>query len=817
MTTATSPDGEAIDLAIAGMRCANCANTVERALAGVPGVAAATVNFASESARVRPRAPDAVGRGELVAAVEAAGFGVLAGEAGDATEALARDAELRVQRRRVLVGAAATVPLLVIGMGRDFGLLGGWADAPWVPWLLLALAVPVLGYTGAPHLRGAVHALRAGAANMDVLIALGAGVAFLASVPTVVALSLGSPALGHHVYFETAAAIVTLVGLGRWIEARARGHTGAAIRALLALRPATARVRRGGEELEVPAASVRLRDVVIVGPGAAIPVDGRVLAGASSVDESMLTGESRPVPRGVGDTVLGATVNGDGALEVEATRVGAATALAQIIRLVREAQSSKAPVQRLVDCVAAMFVPVVLAIAALSFAAWTALAGPGEALLRAVAVLVIACPCALGLATPTAIVVATGAAARRGILFKNVAALERAQALRTVVLDKTGTLTQGRPVLGALLLPPGGDPEALLRLAAAAEAHSEHPLGKAIVAAARARGLELPPASAHRAVGGHGLRATIAGAELRVGSERWIRAGGVDTAPLAALAVDLSAGTAEHATSVNLSAGTAEHATAVDLSAGTARPGPRLHTFAAHAPGTPQTLVWVARDGALLGALALADGLRPEAAEVVTGLRRDGLRVVMLTGDHRRVALAVAAQAGIAAEDVLAEVLPGDKADAITTLRADGPVAMVGDGINDAPALVRADVGVAIGAGTDVAIQAADVTLMRSDLRALPEALALSRRTVGVIRQNLLWASVYNLVLIPVAAGVLHPVAAAPALVRSLHPALAALAMALSSLTVVLNSLRLRRDRMVSAACSTTGSGAGPARRAAAA
>jgi len=783
MSDAAQSDPETLELAIAGLRCANCAVTLEKALLGVPGVAGAAVNFASETARVQ-LADATVGRGALVAAVEAAGYGVIAGEAGDEGEQLAREAELRAQTRRVLVGGALGLPLLVLGMGRDFALLGAWADAPWLLWLMLALCLPVLGYTGAPHLRGAAHALRAGAANMDVLIVLGAGVAFLASLPTVVALSLGSHAFGHHVYFETAAAIVALVGLGRLLETRARGQAGAAIRALLALRPATAIVRRDGEEREVPAASVKVRERVIVRPGAAIPVDGRVVAGASSVDESMLTGESRPVDKAVGDPVTGATINGDGALEVEATRVGAATALAQIVRLVREAQGSKAPVQRLVDRVAAVFVPVVLVLAALTFTAWAVLAGPAEALLRAVAVLVIACPCALGLATPTAIVVGTGAAARRGVLFKNMVALERAHALRTVVLDKTGTLTRGRPTLGALLPAPGHDPRALLRLAAAAEAHSEHPLGKAIVAAARDLQLELPAVTQHRAVGGHGLRAEQGGAVLLVGSERWLRANAVDTAPLTALAADLSAGTSTLPTT-DLSPGTSS----TNLSPETAT----LWRLPGHVAHAPQTLVWVAHGGALIGALALADSLRPEAAEVIAALRRGGLRVVMLTGDHRPVAHAIAAEAGIHAADVIAEVLPGDKARAVDELRAGGPVAMVGDGINDAPALARADVGVAIGAGTDVAIHAADVTLMRSDLRALPEALALSRRTVGVIRQNLLWASIYNLVLIPVAAGALYPIAGAPAVLRSLHPALAALAMALSSLTVVLNSLRLRR------------------------
>jgi Cu+-exporting ATPase len=803
-----APDDLDLELALAGLRCANCAGTVERALAGVPGVAAATVNFASESARVRLQAPGATTRGELVAAVEAAGYSVIAGsEGGDEAEALARAAELAQQRRRVTIGVSFTAPLIVLGMGRDFDLLGAWAAAPWVLWLMLALCLPVLLVTGAPHLRGALHAMKARAANMDVLISLGAGVAFLASLPVVVAASFGSHAFGHHVYFETSAAIITLVGVGRLLETRARGQAGAAIRALLALRPATARVRRNNEVLEVPAAEVKLREVVLVAPGAAIPVDGTIVAGSSEIDESMLTGESRPVAKTLGDPVTGATLNGDGALEVQATRVGAATALAQIVRLVRAAQGSKAPVQRLVDQVAAVFVPIVLVLATLTFLAWWLLTdlGVGAALLRAIAVLVIACPCALGLATPTAIVVGTGAAARRGVLFKNMAALERAQALRTIVLDKTGTLTRGRPTLGALLTAPGVDPRELLRLAAAAEQRSEHPLGKAIVHAAHAANLPLPASEQHRAVGGHGLRARIAGAELLVGSERWLTQSGVDTTPLAALAASLSEGTATTSTPIdlsqetanlshgtpttNLSHGTPTAATPTNLSQGT----PTLFTLPGATLGVPQTLVWVAQDGALQGLLALADALRPEAAAAVAELRRAGLRVVMLTGDHRRVAVAIAAQAGIPAADVIAQVLPADKAAAIAELQQSGPVGMVGDGINDAPALARADVGVAMGAGADVAIHAADITLMRSDLRGLPEALLLSRRTLAVVRQNLLWASIYNLVLIPVAAGALHPIAAAPAFLRSLHPALAALAMALSSLTVVLNSLRLRR------------------------
>jgi Cu+-exporting ATPase len=866
VSTATPRDLPAIDLTIAGMRCAGCAGRIERALAKLPGVAAAAVNFAGETARVELSRP--VERRALVAVVEAEGFHVLADERA---EAAARAAEAAAQARRVAVGLAGAAPLLVLGMGRDLGLLGAWAYAPWVLALMLALALPVLFYTGAPHLRGAAAALRARAANMDVLIVLGAGVAFLASLPVVAARLLGRPGFGHHVYFETAAAIVALVAVGRLLETRARGQTGAALRALLALRPVTARVRRDGEERDVPAAEVRVGEVVVVRPGAAIPVDGRVLAGRSSVDEGLLTGESRPVDKGPGDPVTAATVNGEGALEVEATRVGAATALAQIVRLVQRAQASKAPVQRLVDRVAAVFVPVVLGIAAATFAAWVALVDLESALLRAVAVLVIACPCALGLATPTAIVVATGAAARRGILFKDSAALERSASLRTVVLDKTGTLTRGRPVLTGLAPAAGLAPAELLRAAAAAEQASEHPLGRAVVAAARAAGLALPPVHAARAAAGRGLRASLApGDDLRVGTAAFLTDAGVDPTPLAPLAVALAAGAARRDAVVpppatdrtdlspetdrtdlsprtapndlppgtdrtdlsprtapnDLSPRTAPNAlpprtapndlspetdrdslyprtapnalsprTAPnDLPPGTSPPAPASpRPSDLSAPLPPQTVVWVARGGRLLGLLALADAARPEAADAVAELRRRGLRVVIATGDQRDVAEAVAGEVGVPAADVRAGVLPADKAAIVGELQAAGAVAMVGDGINDAPALARADLGVALGGGADVAVHAADVTLVRDDLRALPEALGRARRAVRVIRQNLAWASIYNLVLIPVAAGALYPVAAAPAPLRALDPALAALAMALSSLTVVLNSLRLRR------------------------
>ncbi|MDC0719517.1 heavy metal translocating P-type ATPase [Nannocystis bainbridge] len=757
--------GESIDLALTGMRCANCAQTIERALAQVPGVSAAQVNFASETASVALATTTPASRGALVAAVEAAGFGVIAG--ADATdlsvETAARAAELRASWRRFMVGAVCTAPLMAISMARDFGVIG---DRPWLLWLLLALTLPVLAYTGGPHFRGAARALRAGRANMDVLVALGAGVAFVASVPVVLA-----PASGHHVYFETAAAIVTLVALGRLLEARARGRAGEALRSLLELRPRKARVIRDEVEVELPAEAVKVRDVVVVRPGEAIPVDGRVIAGESAVDESVLTGESLPVAKEVGDAVAGGTINGPGLLRLTATRVGAATALSQIVRLVRAAQASKAPVQALVDKIAGVFVPIVVGLALLTFGAWLLVSSHGaeHALMRAVAVLVIACPCALGLATPTAIVVATGAAARRGLLFKNSAALEAVRAVRVVVFDKTGTLTLGRPQLQAITPAPGVDEDELLTLAAAAEQGSEHPLGRAIVAAAKARGASLTSPTGVRAIGGRGLRALVGDAEVWIGTRAWLTAQGVamDLAEEPPVSWDMSSGT-----------GDKEHV-APGMSVKTADAG--------------HTRVYVARDGRYLGAIALADAPRPEAREVVAALRGQGLRVALLTGDRRGTGLAIAAAVGIDAADVYAEVLPADKVATVVALQRTGPVAMVGDGVNDAPALVQADVGVAIGSGTDVAVDAADVTLLRSDLRGLLDALAIGKATVRTIRRNLFWASAYNLVLIPVAAGALYPLSSLPTWLRALDPALAAGAMALSSVTVVVSSLALRR------------------------
>jgi Cu+-exporting ATPase len=652
-------------------------------------------------------------------------------------------------------------------MGRDFGLLGTWSHGAWFSWLLMVLATPVQLYVGWDFYVGGWKALRNGTANMDVLVALGSSAAYFYSVPVLVALTMGSTALGEHVYFETAAVILTLIKLGKLLEARAKGETGEAIRRLMGLRPRTARVARGGSEVEVHVDDVQVDDIVVVRPGETVPVDGVVVSGRSAVDESMLTGESLPVDKEPGNLVVGASINREGMIRVQATRVGAGTALARIIRMVQDAQGSKAPIQRLADRVAGVFVPVVLLVALGTLLVWWLAVGAGftPALVRTVAVLVIACPCALGLATPTAIMVATGKGAEEGILFKSSEALERAHALEVVVLDKTGTLTRGEPVVHQVVArvaarvpgsPEGGVEETpegwLLHLAGSAERGSEHPLGQAVVRAAVERGLALEEPARFEAVAGGGVLAHVSGHEVRVGTRRFLSAGGVSTD---AFAPD-----------------------------------------AQHIEERAQSALWVAVDGEAVGLLAVADQVKDGSREAVRSLHALGLRVVMLTGDNVRTAEAIAREVGIT--ELRAEVLPAQKADAVRALQEStaGLVAMVGDGINDAPALAQADVGIAIGTGTDVAMETADVTLMRGDLRAVPRAIHLSRATLRTIKQNLFWAFAYNVVLIPVAAGALYPLRFLPMFVRSLHPILAALAMAFSSVSVVGNSLRLRRRRV---------------------
>lgn len=777
------------ELPISGMTCASCALRVEKALKKAPGVLEATVNLASEQASIT-YLPSSVSRADLVAAVERAGYGVIETSAADAenaedVEAAARARELADKRRKLLVAVVLSAPLFVLSMARDFGLLAPWligagaammrempgasmgevmsmvaARDDLLNWLFLALATPVQFYSGRDFYIHAWKALRNGTANMDTLIALGSSAAYFYSLGLLLA------GLSGHVYLETAALIITLILVGKYLEARAKSQTSAAIRTLIGLQPRTARVLRGGEERDLPVAEVRKGDIVVVRPGERIPVDGVLISGQSSVDESMVTGESLPVEKRPGDEVLGATINARGSFQFRATRVGKETALAQIIRLVQQAQGSRAPVQRLVDRVAAVFVPVVIVIALLTFLAWYVLGGVGftQALIFAVAVLVIACPCALGLATPTAIMVGAGVGAEHGILIKNAESLERASAIQTVVLDKTGTITEGRPrvtdlVLAAVptealtvaagrFLPDAGltDQDELLRLAASAEKGSEHPLGAAIVQAAQERGLALVSAQRFEAFAGRGIAAEVDGRAVLLGTLRLMR---------------------EH----NVALGTVEQTVA------------RLQ-------GEGKTAMVVAVDRVALGVVAVADTVRPSSADAVAALQRMGLSVAMLTGDNSRTAEAVARQVGV--DRVLAEVLPADKAAELRRLQDEGRVvAMVGDGINDAPALAQADVGIAIGTGTDVAMEAAHITLMRGDLSGVAGAITLSKRTLTTIRWNLFWAFIYNVVGIPIAAGALYPLFG-----WQLSPIIAAAAMAFSSVFVVSNSLRLRSVRL---------------------
>ena len=716
-----------IDLDVEGMSCASCVSRVEKALRKVSGVVDATVNLATESAHVKASA--ALPVEAVIAAIEAAGYH--ARPHRDAQAAQQAEKPVDKQLRHVVFAALLSLPLIV-------PMLASLLDVHWMlpGWLQLMLATPVQFWLGARFYRAGWKAVKAGAGNMDLLVALGTSAAYGLSLYRL--LAHGEHGMAH-LYFEASAVVITLVLLGKWLEARAKRQTTEAIRALQVLRPDVARVRRDGADADVPIEQVRLGDVIVVRPGERVAVDGVVLEGMTHIDESLITGESLPVAKQAGDKVTGGSINAEGLLLVRTAAIGAETTLSRIIRLVESAQAAKAPIQHLVDKVSAIFVPVVLVIALVTLFAWWLYGGTIEqSIINAVAVLVIACPCALGLATPAAIMAGTGVGAKNGILIKDAEALEIAHSITTVVFDKTGTLTIGKPALTEAA-PNGIGQDELLRMAAGVQQGSEHPLARAVADAAKARSIDAPAASEVTALPGRGLAATVDGRQLRLGSTRLMQELGIDLAPLTERAALLES--------------------------------------------KGNTISWLAEDGTakrLLGLLAFGDQIKPSAQQAVGRLRALGAKTVMLTGDNKGSAGAVGGALGI--DQIVAEVLPADKAGKVAALKGKGQVvAMVGDGINDAPALAAADVGVAMATGTDVAMHAAGITLMRGDPALVADAIDISRRTYSKIRQNLFWAFIYNLVGIPLAAfGMLNPVVAGAA-------------MAFSSVSVISNALLLRR------------------------
>lgn len=740
---------QTLTLKLGGMRCASCANSIEKKLNALPGIQQCSVNFGLAQATVQYEAQQTQ-PATVATAVAAMGYSAeivseedwqtLASE----VEPSNRRAEIQQLRLQVLVGGVISILLMVGSLPMMIGVPIAWIPA-WAhhPVLQLILTLPVQFWCGYPFYRGAIKALKQRTAAMDTLVALGTSAAFFYSL----ALTLVTPEAG--VYYETSAVVITLILLGRWLEERAKGQTSAALRQLIGLQAKTARVIRGGQAVDVAIAAVQPGDIVLVRPGEKIPVDGTVIEGKSTVDEAMVTGESQPVQKQSGDVVIGATINKTGSFQFRATHVGKDTVLAQIVQLVQQAQGSKAPIQRLADQVTYWFVPAVIAIAAITFIVWLlATQTLSFALITAVGVLIIACPCALGLATPTSVMVGTGKGAEHGILIKGAESLELAHQIQTIVLDKTGTLTEGKPTVTDFVTlkgTEGGNEHALLQLAGIVESHSEHPLAEAVVRYAQSQGTDL---SLHQmqnfgAIAGQGVQAQVQGRQIHIGTQRWLNTLGIET-------------------------------TALQTDA---------HAWEAQS----KTVIWLAVDHQLEAVFGIADALKPTSAEVVKTLKQMGLEVVMLTGDNARTAAAIATQAHI--EHVQAEVRPDQKAATIQQLQSKGRiVAMIGDGINDAPALAQADVGMAIGTGTDVAIAASDITLISGDLQGIVTAIKLSRATIRNIRQNLFFAFIYNIIGIPVAAGILYPLWG-----WLLNPMIAGAAMAFSSVSVVTNALQLRK------------------------
>ncbi len=727
-------DSERVEFDIVGMTCAACALRIEKALNKLPGVQA-SVNLGTEKANVR-YVPAMIGVEEIRNKIAGIGYeAFVVDEDGADADKTAREAEVRRQKFLFLLSAALSLPLLIAMLGHIFEINSAVIRLLSNGWVQLALATPVQFYAGRQFYVDSYYSLKNRSANMSVLVALGTSAAYFYSLAGILFPEIGVVGL----YFETSAILITLIILGKLLEARAKGRTSEAIKKLLGLQPRTARVIRNGEEVDIPVEEVRVGDTVLVRPGERVPVDGIVLEGSSAVDESMITGESLPVEKSAGDAVVGATINKHGSFTFEATKVGKETVLAQIVKVVEEAQGSKAPIQRMADVVSSYFVPAVIAVALLSFIGWLAFTGDfTRALLNMTAVLVIACPCALGLATPTAIMVGTGLGAEHGILFKGGEHLERTHQLDVVILDKTGTITKGEPEVTDVVAVGDIADNEVLRLVAQAERPSEHPIAQAIVARARERVALTGAVEAFEAVPGRGIRAVVDGRSVFVGNRLMMREQGIDPDP--------------------------------------------YENVVRRLEDEGKTAMMAAVDGRIAGIVAVADTVKETSAEAIRTLHDMGLRVVMVTGDNLRTARAIGRQVGIKDRDILAEVLPEGKAIEVERLKERGEkVAMVGDGINDAPALAAADVGIAIGTGTDVAIEAADVTLMRGDLRGIAAAISLSHATMGKIRQNLFWALIYNTVGIPFAAfGLLNPI-------------IAGAAMALSSVSVVSNSSLLKR------------------------